>query len=71
VGEEINNDVEPCVLCGSCSYSSAIHFKKGFVCNVCQEKFYEHYYERYLVVRETSKLSKLIEDALTKTIKKL
>jgi hypothetical protein len=64
------NDVEPCVLCGSKSYGSAIHFKKGFVCDMCQEKFFEYYYKRYLVVRETSKLSKIIEDALTEIIKK-
>ena len=65
---ETMNDIEPCVLCGSKSYSSAIHFKKGFVCDSCQDKFFSYYYERYLVVRETTRLSKLIEDALTKTI---
>ena len=63
-----DNDIDSCVLCGSKSYSNAIHFKKGYICNECQDKFFEFYYKRYLVVRETSKLSKMIEDALTKTL---
>jgi len=61
-------DSDKCILCGE-EFVSAIHFKRGYVCNKCADQFYDYYFERHFVVRETAALSKKIEEALTKAIK--
>jgi len=63
-----DNDIEKCVLCGSNEYETAINFKKGFVCNKCVDEFYDYYYKKHLVIRESMKLSKKIEEMLMNII---
>lgn len=62
------NDIDPCVLCGSTEYATAINFKKGFVCKKCVDEFYEYYFKTHLAVQESMKLSRKIEDMLNKIL---
>ena len=64
---------EPSMICSLCKKGpeSGVVFKKSYICTKCMGDLYELYWERHYVVRETSKLSKKIDEALTKVIKKL
>jgi len=64
---------EPNMICSLCKKGpeSGCVFKKGYICNNCMDDLYGMYWERHYVVKETSKLSKKIDEALTKVIKNL
>jgi hypothetical protein len=56
-----------CYICKK-KYGSAHIFKGKDICDKCLDDLYE-IYKIHFVVSETSKLSKIIERALTETIK--